>query len=65
MDLSAGEAIIMHSPSAIVHYPSSHFKSTVDHEVDYAHPRSVLRGFAEIDKVEKGKTCKYVAIYYL
>ncbi len=48
----------MHSPSAIVHYPASHFRPTVDHEVDYAHPKSVLRGFAEVDKVEQGSQGK-------
>lgn len=55
VDLPAGEAVIMHSPSAIIHYPASHFKQTIDHEVEYAQPKSLLRGFAEVDKVEQGE----------
>ena len=64
VDLSGGEAVIMHSTSAMVQYPSSHFKTSIDHEEDYAHPKSVLRGFKEVDKVEQGKSlCVYVFVW--
>ena len=58
VDLSGGEAVIMHSTSAMVQYPLSHFKTSIDHEEDYAHPKSVLRGFKEVDKVEQGKSLR-------
>lgn len=54
VELEGGEVVILHSPSAIMHYPASHFKSSLDYKEDY-HPKSVLRGFAEVNKVEQGE----------
>ena len=55
MELEDGEAVVMHSQSAIAHYPASHFRQALDHEQDYSQTRTVLRGFAELDKVENGE----------
>ncbi|CAI8002526.1 SEC23-interacting protein [Geodia barretti] len=54
VEVGEGEAVVMHSQSSMAHYPSSQFQP-IAHEVDYSHPRSVLRGFAEIDHVEQGE----------
>ncbi len=53
MEMSGGETVIMHSQMAIVHYPSQPQASIVSD--DLSHPRSVLRGFAEVDKVDTGE----------
>lgn len=53
VELTGGETVIMHSQSAIVHYPPQHHGSMVPD--DLSHPRSVLRGFAEIEKVDSGE----------
>ena len=55
VEVGEGEAVVMHSQSSMAHYPSSQFQP-IAHEVDYSHPRSVLRGFAEIDHVEQGES---------
>ncbi len=54
MELSDGESVIMHSQSAIVHYPSQPNGSTTVSD-DLSHPKSVLRGFAEVEKVDSGR----------
>lgn len=56
VEMSGGEAVIMHSQLAIVHYPSQPHDSIVSD--DLSHPRSVLRGFAEVDKVDTGEKRK-------
>ena len=53
--MTGGDVVILHSSSAIVHYPPSHFQPSINHEEDYGQPRSVLRGFAEREKVEQGE----------
>lgn len=53
VEVGEGEGVIMHSQSSMAHYPAAQFQPP-SHEVDYAHPRSVLRGFAEIDHVDQG-----------
>lgn len=65
VEMTGGDAVILHSPSAIVHYPPSHFQPTVDHEADYGHPRSVLRGFAEREKVEQGEQSRVDHLVFL
>ena len=55
MEVGEGEAVVFHSQSSMAHYPASQFQP-ITHEVDYSHPRTVLRGFAEIDHVEQGTT---------
>ena len=57
MELERGEAVILHSQSSLVHYPASHFGGVLDHEQEYSQPRTVIRGFAELDKVEPGQRC--------
>ena len=52
VEVGGGEGV-MHSQSSMAHYPASQFQP-ITHEVDYASPRSVLRGFAEIAHVEQG-----------
>ena len=54
MEVGEGEAVVMHSQSSMAHYPASQFQP-ITHDIDYSHPRSVLRGFAEIDHVEQGE----------
>ena len=53
MELDGGECVIMHSFSSVVHYagPSAH---SLDLEGTGAHPKAVMRGFAELSKVETG-----------
>ena len=51
--MAGGESVIMHSQSAIVHYPSQHLGAMVPD--DLSHPRAVLRGFAEVEKVDVGE----------
>ena len=53
VELGGGEAVIMHSPSSLVHYPAAHFQP-LRHDVDYQ-PRVVLRGFAELNEVGTGE----------
>lgn len=53
VEVGEGEGVIMHSQSSMAHYPAAQFQPP-SHEVDYAHPCSVLRGFAEIDHVDQG-----------
>ncbi len=56
MDLDGEECIIMHSFSSIVHYSrSSSVAGSLDLEGTSSHPRAVMRGFAELDKVEMGR----------
>ena len=62
MQLSGGEYVVMHSHSAIVHYPSSHHGMNIEEES--SHPKSVLRGFAEIEKVETGNDC-FCGVWYV
>ena len=54
VDMGGGQTVIMHSHSAIVHYPTPH-TGTVDLDNTFSHPKSVMRGFAEVDKVESGE----------
>lgn len=54
VEVGGGEAVVMHSQLSMAHYPASQFQP-ITHEVDYSHPRSVLRGFAEIEHVEQGQ----------
>ena len=54
VDLENGEQVIMHSFSSIVHYSRSSSHSSLDLEGTGAHPKAVMRGFAELDKVETG-----------
>ena len=54
IELSGGEVVIIHSPSAIIQYPASQFRP-IDHQEEYSQPRSVLRGFLEVNKVEQGE----------
>ena len=59
MELADGDYVIMHSFSSIVHY-SHHSTGSLDTgaldlEGTSAHPRAVMRGFAELDKVETGE----------
>ena len=58
VELGSGEAVVMHSHSAIVHYPtaSSQFAPYSPSEDTATAPKSVMRGFAEIDKVEPGES---------
>ena len=58
VEVGDGEGVVMHSQSSMAHYPVAQFQP-ITHEVDYSHPRSVLRGFAEIDLVEQG-TCGHL-----
>lgn len=55
MELENGESIVMHSHSSIVHYmqPSS---SGASLDLEDTHPKAVMRGFAELDKVETGES---------
>ena len=53
VELSGGEAVIMHSPTSFVHYQAAHFQP-LSHDMDY-HPRVVVRGFAELGQVEPGE----------
>lgn len=55
MDLDGGECVIMHSFSSIVHYSRPSTVRSMDLEGTNAHPKAVMRGFAELDKVETGK----------
>lgn len=57
MELGNGESVVMHSHSSIVHYlqPSSSSLGSMDLEGSHSHPKAVMRGFAELDKVETGK----------
>lgn len=54
MEMGGGETVIMHSHSAIVHYLTPN-TGTLDLDGSFSHPKSVMRGFAEVDKVESGK----------
>jgi len=54
--LSNGESVAFHSQGSIVHYPApppSHM--TLDIEANHSHPKVVMRGFTDLDKVESGK----------
>ena len=51
--MGGGEGVVMHSQSSMAHHSASQVQP-ITHEVDYAPPRSVLRGFAEIAHVEQG-----------
>ena len=53
VELSGGDAVIMHSPDTLVHYTASHFQP-MNHEVDYR-PKVVARGFAELGQVDPGE----------
>ena len=64
VEVGEGEAVMMHSQSSMAHYPSTQFQP-IAHEVDYSHPRSVLRGFAEIDHVEQGESPPLLVIVQL
>ena len=55
------EAVVMHSQSSMAHYPASQFQP-IAHDRDYSHPRSVLRGFAEIDHVEQGPSMLHCSL---
>lgn len=54
MEMGGGETVIMHSHSAIVHYLTPN-TGTLELDGSSSHPKSVMRGFAEVDKVESGK----------
>ena len=54
MEMGGGQTVIMHSHSAIVHYPTPN-TGTLDLDSTFSHPKSVMRGFAEVDKVENGE----------
>lgn len=54
VEMGGGETVIMHSHSAIVHYLTPN-TGTLDLDGGFSHPKSVMRGFAEVDKVESGK----------
>ena len=54
VEVGEGEGVIMHSPTSMLHYPASQFQA-ISHEKDYSQPRSVLRGFAEMELVEQGE----------
>ena len=54
VDMGGGQTVIMHSNSAIVHYPTPN-TGTLDLDNTFSHPKSVMRGFAEVDKVENGE----------
>ena len=54
VEMGGGETVIMHSHSAIVHYLTPN-TGTLDLDGSFSHPKSVMRGFAEVDKVESGK----------
>ncbi len=58
MEMGGGETVIMHSHSAIVHYLTPN-TGTLDLDGGFSHPKSVMRGFAEVDKVESGKPNQY------
>ena len=62
VELAGGEVVILHSPSTIVQYPASQFRP-IDHQEEYSHPRSVLRGFAEASKVEQGENPLNPAVF--
>ncbi len=57
--MKGGEFVVLHSHSSIVHYPphvpSSSTTGSLDYDDSHAHPRAVMRGFADVDKVEPGK----------
>ncbi len=59
MEVNGGEYVIMHSHSSIVHYSSTFSSSLEDEGLMQAHPvrhpMAVMRGFADIDKIESGK----------
>ncbi len=61
VELSGGESVIMHSQSAIVHYPSQPNGSILAD--DLSQPKSVLRGFAEIEKVDAGRLIHWKGYY--
>lgn len=52
MDLGGGESVVLHSHSTAVHYPPS--RHTLDIEENRSHPKAVMRGFCDLDKVEAG-----------
>lgn len=54
VEMGGGETVIMHSHSAIVHYLTPK-TGTLDLDGSFSHPKSVMRGFAEVDKVESGR----------
>lgn len=53
VDVGEDEGVILHSQTSMAHYPASQFQP-ITHDVEYSHPRSVLRGFAEIDHIDQG-----------
>ena len=64
MEMGGGEVVIMHSHSAIVHYLTPN-TGTLDLDGSFSHPKSVMRGFAEVDKVESGKPSTNVLSRYV
>ena len=54
VEMGGGQTVVMHSHSAIVHYPTPN-TGTLDLDGSSSHPKSVMRGFAEVDKVESGE----------
>ena len=64
VEMGGGEVVIMHSHSAIVHYLTPN-TGTLDLDGSFSHPKSVMRGFAEVDKVESGKPSTSVLSRYV
>ena len=73
VELGAGEAVIMHSPQAIVHYPPPPNTSQVQFEEHQNRPKAVRREFPDLEHITQGKcvansfkysnrTYKYVAV---
>jgi len=56
VELGNGEAVIMHSPQAIVHYPAPLNSSQVRFEDNQDRPKAVRREFPDLDHITQGKT---------
>jgi len=55
VELGAGEAVIMHSPQAIVHYPPPPNTSQVHFEEHQNRPKAVRREFPDLEHITQGE----------